>query len=480
MISINELAASLTGRLINPSDSILTSLEYDSRLVKKDSCFFAFDGIHCNGYDFIDDAIKSGATMVVANKCPETIHENVSYLISDESIRLLYAKASSLFFSNPQAKLKIIGVTGTDGKTSTTDYTYQLLNSFGHKTALISTVYVDDGSGKAFSKTRQSTPEAFYIYSFLDRCVKNNVEYVVMETTSHALSKEYCRVYGINFISSIYTSVSSEHLEFHKTLESYYDAKTNLARNTLSNIFIYNDCPLLDKIRNVAKHRVIELTKPTITKRTISSTSFIYNDREYDVPLFGQYNINNLYEAAMLTARVIKVPVELVLSKCNTIKPVEGRFNVINALNHLVIIDFAHTPDSYEQLFSSFRSVDKDSPITAVFGSAGDRDKSKRKGLGIVSSKYANTIILTEEDPRSESVIDISLDILEGVNKNKVHIYTEEKREAAIRLAFETAKPNSVIFLLGKGHESSISYKDYSRPYLERQALLDVVKELSW
>ena len=300
-----------------------------------------------------------------------------------------------------------------------------------------------------------------------------------METTSHALSKEYCRVYGINFISSIYTSVSSEHLEFHKTLESYYDAKTNLARNTLSNIFIYNDCPLLDKIRNVAKHRVIELTKPTITKRTISSTSFIYNDREYDVPLFGQYNINNLYEAVMLTARVIKVPVDLVLSKCNTIKPVEGRFNVINALNHLVIIDFAHTPDSYEQLFSSFRSVDKDSPITAVFGSAGDRDKSKRKGLGIVSSKYANTIILTEEDPRSESVIDISLDILEGVNKNKVHIYTEEKREAAIRLAFETAKPNSVIFLLGKGHESSISYKDYSRPYLERQALLDVVKELS-
>ena len=103
MISINELAASLTGRLINPSDSILTSLEYDSRLVKKDSCFFAFDGIHCNGYDFIDDAIKSGATMVVANKCPKTIHENVSYLISDESIRLLYAKASSLFFSNPQA-----------------------------------------------------------------------------------------------------------------------------------------------------------------------------------------------------------------------------------------------------------------------------------------------------------------------------------------------------------------------------------------
>ena len=180
----------------------------------------------------------------------------------------------------------------------------------------------------------------------------------------------------------------------------------------------------------------------------------------------------------MVASRVTKTPMELVLTKCNTIKPVEGRFNVYNIDNHIVIIDFAHTPDSYEKLFSAFRLVDSTSPITAVFGSAGDRDKSKRKGLGEVASKYASTIILTEEDPRSESVIDISLDILEGVDKSKTHIYTEEKREDAISLAFKISKPNSVIFLLGKGHESSISYNGYSRPYLEEKALLKIAKEL--
>lgn len=479
MISIKELANKLSGKLINPIDKEISCLEYDSRSVKKDSCFFAFLGTHSNGYDFIDQAISNGAIMVVTNKLPKKINNNVSYLLSDENTRKLYAKASSFFFSQPQEKLKIIGITGTDGKTSTTDYTYQLLNSLGFKTGLISTVYIDDGSGKTHSETRQSTPEAFYIHSFLDRCVKNNVEYVVMECTSHALSEEYARVEGINFISSIYTTVSSEHLEFHKTLERYYDAKANLARNTYSNIFIYSDCPLLDKIKSIARHRVIELTKPEITNRTISSTTFFLDGNYYTIPLFGEYNIYNLYEAIMLTSRVTKTPIELILTKCSTIKPVEGRFNVYNINNHIVIIDFAHTPDSYEKLFSAFRFVDKTSPITAVFGSAGDRDKSKRKGLGEVASKYANTIILTEEDPRSENVIDISLDILEGVDKNKSHIYTEEKREDAIRLALKIAKPNSVIFLLGKGHERSISYNGYIRPYLEEKALLEISKELS-
>ena len=478
MISIKELANKLPGKLINPIDKEISYLEYDSRNVKKDSCFFAFQGIHSNGYDFIDQAISNGAIMVATNKLPKELNKNVSYLISDENTRVLYAKASSIFFSNPQEKLKIIGITGTDGKTSTTDYTYQLLNSLGYKTGLISTVYIDDGSGKTHCKTRLSTPEAFYIHSFLDRCVKNNVEYVVMECTSHALSKEYSRVEGINFTFSIYTTVSSEHLEFHKTLERYYDAKANLARNTYCNIFIYSDSPLLNKIKSIASHRVIELTKPKIINRTISSTTFLLDGNYYTIPLFGDYNIYNLYESIMVASRVTKTPMELVLTKCNTIKPVEGRFNVYNIDNHIVIIDFAHTPDSYEKLFSAFRLVDSTSPITAVFGSAGDRDKSKRKGLGEVASKYASTIILTEEDPRSESVIDISLDILEGVDKSKTHIYTEEKREDAISLAFKISKPNSVIFLLGKGHESSISYNGYSRPYLEEKALLEIAKEL--
>lgn len=483
MISIDCLAKALKGKLYLKEDKILSSLEFDSREVKKDSAFFTFNGIHTNGNNYIEDAIQNGAALIVTKTLPQTIHDDVSYFVSDENIRELYALSSSLFFNNVQSKLKIIGVTGTDGKTTTTDFLYQLLNSFGHKTAMISTVYIDDGSGKKYSTTRQSTPEAFFLHSFLYQAYSNNCEYVVMETTSHALSNEYCRVKGISFTSSIYTTVSSEHLEFHKSLENYYDAKANLAHNTLYNVVIYNDSPILDKINRIAKHKVVELTKPEITDERIDSTSFYVDGIKYSIPLFGSYNVYNAFEAAILVSRLLKLPKEVVLSKLKNLEAPKGRFNTYSYKNKFVIIDFAHTPDSFEKLFSSFRKVFPNKEITAVFGAAGDRDKSKRKGLGKVASTYASNIILTEEDPRSENVLDISLDIIEGIpeeRRKKIHIYTEDQREAAIKLALTISAPDGVIFLLGKGHERSISYKINSRNYLEEDALLNILKENVW
>ncbi|MGN0906626.1 MAG: Mur ligase family protein [Bullifex sp.] len=481
MITAQILSSLLGGVFISERDAEITSLEFDSRAVKAGSCFFAFGGIHTDGNLFVDDAVKNGAVMIVTGKHPGTFLKEVSYLITERPVRELYAEASKAFFGSACDKLKLIGVTGTDGKTTTCEMIHQLMNALGYKCGLVSTVSMDSGSGKHPSPFRQSTPEAFPLHAFFHSCVSNGLEYAVVECTSHALSDEYCRLKGVRFAISIVTSVSSEHLDFHKTQEEYYRAKANLARHTYGPVLIYDDCPALSFFESASGHRLVMLERPEITYTSLSETRFIHKGEERTVPLFGTYNASNFTEAAEAVSRLTGTPIDALFSRSSCVKAPDGRFEVLNALERTFIIDFAHTPDSFSKLLSEMRKAVPEGHFITLFGAAGERDKSKRAGLGHEASLYSATMIITEEDPRGENQTDIALDILEGVDERMrklIHIYTEEKREDAIRLAISLSEPGDTVFLLGKGHENSIAYRDGKRAYSEKEAMMEAIREV--
>ena len=240
MFSHEALFSAIGGRFIkNRDDSPVTSLCYDSRDCIPGCAFFAFSGTHGSGSSYIDEAVQNGAELIITDR--ECGNTGADYIITDGNIRSLYAFSSYLFFGRVSDRLRTIGVTGTDGKTSTCFYIYQLLKACGFRAGLITTVYIDDGSGLVRSPYPNTTPEAFHIHSILSRAYENNVDYFIIEATSHALSSQFDRLNSIRYSSCVYTKVSSEHLEFHGTLENYYDAKLNLARRCTGVTFIYRD-----------------------------------------------------------------------------------------------------------------------------------------------------------------------------------------------------------------------------------------------
>ncbi len=480
MITINNLTAHLKGGLYLADNQMITSLEYDSRTCQKGSAFFCFPGNHTNGEEHISNAIENGAVLIVLSTLPDEPAKGVSYFVSDVPIRTLYAKASSWFYDRIWEKMKLIGVTGTDGKSSTCDFIYQLLCARGIKCGLLTTVYKDSGFGKMASPYRQSTPEAFALHSFLNECYLNKCTHVVIECTSHALSKEYNRLADIHFSASLYTEISSEHLEFHKTLDAYYKAKSNLARYTTGVVLAYKDSKAIDYIRKAAQNRLVTLDKPKADTQSEDGIEYTFEGISYKLPFFQGYMLENAFEAANLVSRITKVPLELVLRDAEKLKGIRGRGERINNnIARNLIIDFAHTPDSFHFLFEEYRKLYKDGAFIALFGAAGSRDKSKREGLGREASRYCRTLIITEEDPREESCHQIAEEILAGISEERrrfLRIYEIENREEAIAKALELSNPGDTVFFLGKGHENSIEKNGSKREYSEYKAVLQALE----
>lgn len=474
----SELAKVISGKIIKAKNVELSSLEYDSREVKAGSAFFCFPGVHVSGAAFIGEAIQNGALAIVTVAVPSNIDPNVSYILLQDNIRVAYAKASSAFFSHPSAKLKCLGVTGTDGKTSTAYFTYQLLKAFGRKTALVSTVYTDDGTGFNYSPFRQSTPEAFPLNALLSKAVKNGAEFAVIEATSHALSNELDRLAGISYEHSAYTKISSEHLEFHKTLEEYIEAKCNLARRTKGAVFVYEDNKALEEIKKCSD-KVVLLECPAILTQSEEGLEFVYNDKIYTLPFFESYMLQNAFEAASLVSKSLSYPLCEVLAKLASLRAPEGRSKRIqNSSGRNIIIDFAHTGDSFISLFSEYRKLYKNGSFIAVFGAAGERDKSKRSLLGLAASRYCSILIITEEDPRGESDEAIYEELISAIpeeQKRRIKLLRIDEREEAIKKALELSAPGDTIFLLGKGHETSIEKNGIKYEYSESATLSKVL-----
>ena len=451
----------------------INALCFDSRLCKEGDAFFCFVGQEANGHKYINQAVENGAKIIVSQDKNIEILPGLSYIFTDDS-RLLYAKASYYFFKDEIRDLKIIGITGTDGKSSTAYYTYQLLKSFNYKCALFSTVYTDNGTGLELSKYSQSTPDAFYIFSFLAESAKNNVDYFVQEATSHALSEKLERLYGLNYITSSYTAVSSEHLEFHKTLENYYKTKARLQEKTIGKTYILQDNKILPYLKN-KDLEIIE--KPTFKTQALNSSTFIYGNKEYVFSSGYSFALENAFLAVWMTQYITNYDISIIFEKLKDLKQVKGRMqSYLYKDNINIIIDFAHTANSFYCLFSQLKKMYPGSDIMSVFSSSGQRDKDKRYYMAKVADDFTSQIILTEDDPRNESFKSICDDLLKGItNKDKVIII--EDRKEAIKKALTIAKANTIICLLGKGHQTSM-YKGFeSVRYSEEETLLKLMQE---
>jgi len=465
--------------VINPQDIIINKICYNSKKCIENSVFCALPPLtsqSLNGNDYIPDALRNGAKVIVSNDSNITKQNNTTYIIT-KNPALLFSKFCYSFFSNPQKKLKILGVTGTDGKTTTCDFLYQMMKLQNQKCGILSTVSMDYGQGKRSSLYRQSTPEADVLSEFLYKCAYNGLEYVVLEATSHALSPLTSRLSPIEFDLAIFTSITKEHLDFHVNFDNYLDSKLNLARQ------LKKGALLITSPFNPYKKQIIEASKSPLT---IPNCSIQILKQNLDFMLINK-NIKFCYgetcylENAILAytafTALLNLDFEQNLKIFELLKRVDGRFFLFKRNTVTYIIDFAHTAKAYENLFSFLRKLYPETFITVVFGEGGFRDREKRWEMGRLASIYCSKVIITEEDPRDEDPEIIYQDIIKKVDeKNLYKIKHIENRKIAISTACQQAQNNSFVLLLGKGKERTIAKKNGEKiPWDEKKILLEII-----
>jgi UDP-N-acetylmuramoyl-L-alanyl-D-glutamate--2,6-diaminopimelate ligase len=451
------------------SSVAVTGITDDSRKVKKGFLFVAIKGLKSDGHDFIPQAITNGAKVIVAEKEEEKDWTSqIKYVRVDNSREALSHLAAE-WYGNPSEKLKLIGVTGTDGKTTTANIIYWILKTAGKKAGLISTIGAKIGNKEVETGLHVTNPEPLELQKLLREMVDAGCEYAVLEVTSHGLDQE--RVAGMEFEISVLTNITSEHLDYHKTFENY----------------------LLTKARLFEKSKVAVLNKEDKSykkfRKILSGREILEYPEELGKSLNGAIeerfpqSYNRINAAAAVAVCVnLGIPDEVMEEAIENFPDLSGRLEEIpNNRGIKIIVDFAHTPNALENVLTNLRQqVPKKSRLIAVFGCAGERDKSKRPQMGRIASKYSNIVILTAEDPRTEKVEDIIYQIKAGIPKSFENVLVETNREKAIKMALEIAHPDDTIGLFGKGHEKSMNYDGvYETPWSDQKIVRKYLRKIN-
>jgi UDP-N-acetylmuramoyl-L-alanyl-D-glutamate--2,6-diaminopimelate ligase len=458
----------------------VTGIFYDSRKVIKDSIFVAVKGYKFDGHNFILDAINKGAFAVILenNKSvPDEIfiHDGLAKILVKDS-RIALAQISNIYFDQPSKKLKLIGITGTNGKTTTSYFIKNILETYGHKTGLIGTIsnYIGDKE----IKTQLTTPESVELNELLFEMYNQKCDYAVMEVSSHSLILN--RVYDLYFTSAVFTNITSDHLDFHGTFENYLAAKKILFDNLSASAFgVYNsdDENCLTLISNSKAHPHSYGITPgadfilSNIQYDLSGTSFSieYKGSLYhaSTSLIGGFNAYNACAAFAATV-LLGVNEEVCVEGIKTTKQVPGRFEVVGTGRKKGIIDYSHTADSLEKaLVVLNRIVDGKNPIYTVFGCGGDRDKSKRPIMGKIASDLSTHVIVTSDNPRFEEPMEIINEVEKGISKSNYEVI--ENREEAIKKAIERSEDNAVILIAGKGHENYQEIKGVRNHFSDKE-----------
>jgi len=448
-----------------------TGVSVDSRKVKKGDLFIALQGFQVDGHSYIKQAIENGAIGVVVEKDVD-VAINVTKL-KVKSTRYALAVIADLFYNRPSHKLKVIGVTGTNAKTTTTYLIENILKEAGHKTGLIGTIRVKIGDEEF--PTTNTTPDIIELQRYFSLMREKNIDYCIMEVSSHALSLG--RVNGINYHSAIFTNLTQDHLDYHLTMENYRSAKT-LLFSQLGNSYeleptenkyaiINIDDPNADYFINSTAKQVI--TYGFSEKADLQAKNMVVtaNGTTFDcvgwnfsdtikLKMIGKFSVYNSL-AAMAAMLAEGIEYQIIKNSLEKVTGVEGRFQRINeGEDFTVIVDYAHTPDGLENVLSTIKQFVKGRIIT-VFGAGGDRDKTKRPIMGKTVVKYSDFVIVTSDNPRTEDPLAIINDILSGIYEtdfNEKNLITLVDRKEAINFAIKNAKKGDVILIAGKGHET--------------------------
>ena len=449
-----------TVNIIGSTDIDLTGINIDSRRIKAGHLFVAMKGTQVDGHRFIEKAIELGAIAVLLEDMPDSLHEGVTY-IQVASTEDAVGKVATLFYGNPSSKLKLVGVTGTNGKTTIATVLYNMFRKFGYKVGLLSTVcnYIDDEAIPA----DHTTPDPIELNELLGRMVDAGCEYAFMECSSHAIHQR--RIGGLKFTGGIFTNLTRDHLDYHKTFENYRNAKKKFFDDLPKDAFAITNAD--DKNGMVMVQNTKATVKTYSTQRMADFRAKIlechfegmYLDidgREVGVQFIGKFNVSNLL-AVYGAATMLGKKTEDILVVLSTLKSVNGRLEPIHSPEgYTAVVDYAHTPDALENVLLAIHDVlNGKGHVITVCGAGGHRDKGKRPLMAQEAVKQSDKVILTSDNPRDEKPEAIIEDMLAGLTpQQKKKVITIVDRKEAIRTACMMAEKGDVILVAGKGHET--------------------------
>ena len=441
----------------NSANPVVGSLTYDSRAVEQGACFFAVRGTQSDGHRYITSAIERGAVAIICEEMPESRVEGVSYVkVEDSNVAMAHIAAA--YYDHPSRELRLVGVTGTNGKTTTATLLYDMFMAMGYKAGLISTVIYRIGE-RSIASTH-TTPDSIRLNQMMREMVDEGCDYCFMEVSSHAAAQH--RIEALHFAGALFSNLTHDHLDYHGTYKEYIRAKKSffdaLSKQAWAvvNIDDRNGEVMLQNCD--AKHYRLSLRsmadfRTKIIEMLPDGMLLHIDNQEVWVKFTGRFNAYNLttvYAAATLLG-IDKLEVLTTLSK---LTPVAGRFETIIAEDRTIaIVDYAHTPDALENVLQTIEEVRRDEQrLFVVCGCGGDRDKTKRPEMAAIAVKYATTAIFTSDNPRTESPEAILDDVVAGVGTAKNWLRITDRREA-IRTAAMLAHPGDIILIAGKGHE---------------------------
>ncbi|MBO6026890.1 MAG: UDP-N-acetylmuramoyl-L-alanyl-D-glutamate--2,6-diaminopimelate ligase [Bacteroidales bacterium] len=473
--------------LIGDKDIDINKVSFDSRTVEPGTMFFAVKGTQTDGHDYIDKALEKGATAIVCEKLPKALKEGVTYIRVDDSAYVLGVGASN-FYGNPSRSLKLVGVTGTNGKTTIATLLYRLFTDAGYACGLLSTI--ENIVDREVIPATHTTPDPVELNALLKKMVDHGCEYAFMEVSSHAVDQR--RVAGLQFAGGIFTNLTHDHLDYHKTMANYRNAKKKFFDDLPSNAFALtnlddkNGAVMLQNTK--AKKLSYALKHDADFKGIVLESHFEgmlmkVNNTEMYTRLVGSFNASNIL-AIYGAAIALGFDKDELLVEISKLNGANGRFDMVHSDSGIVgIVDYAHTPDALENVLKTINEVKAQLPtancqLITVAGCGGNRDTTKRPEMAAVAVKLSDRVILTSDNPRDEDPDEIIRQMKEGIAADEMRkVLSITDRREAIRTAVALANKGDIILLAGKGHEDYQIIKGVKRHFDDKEELSAALKE---
>ena len=494
MKTLKDIISTLDVQQVQGDQNVsIQDITADSRAVKPNSLFIALDGATVDGHNYIDKAVDAGAVAVIVSK-PVTVPADVCVITVDDTRQAMMV-CVPYFFDYPANRMRMVGVTGTNGKTTTTHMIRHILKAQGHKVGVIGTVHIMIGDTSY--PIHNTTPDVVDLQHILHQMVQENVEYCVMEVSSHALALG--RVSGVEFDTAVFTNLTQDHLDFHKTFENYLAAKCKLFEQVSAPNQVKDNKGAVINIDDSYGYRVMEkTTAPTITYSTLgkgtlnasdvhmstknSQYTVNYKGESYPVSMntTGLFNVYNTL-AAIGACLQEGISMEAIDTALKTFSSVPGRFELIEeGQDFAVVVDYAHTPDGLQNILETAKAI-KENRIIIVFGCGGDRDATKRPIMGRIAAEYGDKIYVTSDNPRTEDPVqivkDVEVGVKEALREGTSYEVIVDRREA-INHAIHDAKAGDIVIIAGKGHENYQILKNETIHFDDREEARKALKEI--
>jgi len=460
----------------------VSNICFDSRRAEKNCLFIAVKGTIVNGHDFISQAIDKGASSIICEDLPKDIKEDVTYIIVEDSALSLSLSACE-YFDNPSRKLKLIGITGTNGKTTVATLLFKLYRELGYSVGLISTIHIriDD----QIVPTSHTTPDSLELNRLLDIMSGHHCEYVFMEVSSHAICQK--RIAGLRFKGGVFTNITHDHLDYHSDFKEYIIAKQGFFNilDKQSFALVNADDKHHSFIVQNTEARILTFSlqnpadfKAKIIENQIEGMNLLIDKEDVWFKLIGRFNAYNII-SVYGTAILLGTNSEEILPILSNIDTVEGRFDVIRSRDgKIIIIDYAHTPDAIRNILNTIAEIrNGNEEIISVFGAGGNRDKEKRPEMGKIAGELSTRVILTSDNPRDEKTEDIIQDIKKGISgSNLAKVISITDRREAIKTGIALARPGDFVVIAGKGHEKLQEIKGEKHPFDDKKVAIEFLE----